>query len=106
MKRCFSATNPQHAPFASRHALGSGRHTASRNAQPTNGGTAFQSTKRIASVRRPLSHDEKKFSLTNFMSGKLHLRRALYQFMKAEIARLMVRYAAMMIATPSIACPV
>src|SRR5688500_16424282 len=32
--------------------------------------------------------------------------RALYQFMNAEIERLMVRYTAMMIATPSIACPV
>src|SRR5262245_46566795 len=32
--------------------------------------------------------------------------RALYQFMSAEIERLIVRYTAMMIATPSIACPV
>src|SRR6185369_13105086 len=32
--------------------------------------------------------------------------RALYQFMNPEIERLMVRYTAMMIATPSIACPV
>src|SRR5262245_12636888 len=41
-------------------------------------------------------------------SQPLHRRaiRALYQFMNAEIERLMVRYTAMMIATPSIACPV
>ena len=32
--------------------------------------------------------------------------RALYQFMKPEIERLIVRYTAMMMAMPSIACPV
>src|SRR4051812_25380832 len=35
-----------------------------------------------------------------------HRRRALNQFMNAEIARLIVRYTAMMTAMPSIACPV
>ena len=43
-----------------------------------------------------------------FMSrdAPLSAMRLLYQFMIREIERLIVRYTAMMIAMPSIACPV
>src|SRR5262245_39454735 len=42
------------------------------------------------------------------VAGPLHRKAtlALYQFMNAEIDRLIVRYTAMMTAMPSIACPV
>src|SRR5260221_9001172 len=46
-------------------------------------------------------HDEK-----NEIEDLLHRSRALVQFISAEIARLIVRYTTMMMAMPSIACPV
>src|SRR5258706_4966538 len=46
-------------------------------------------------------HDEKKK-----VQNLFHRSLALYQFISAEIARLIVRYTTMMMAMPSIACPV
>src|SRR4026209_2523212 len=125
MNRCFSAMNPQQAPRASWQALASGRQTAAMDppaaAARLVAGPGVGPPNRVD--ERPV--DERRYAFPQNQKQEnaqgrarpvreqvfpqpLHRRaiRALYQFMNAEIERLMVRYTAMMMATPSIACPV
>src|SRR4051812_23690039 len=67
MNRYFSATKPQQAPLAARHALESGRQTASTKAQSMKAGMIFHSANTMARVMAPWIQVGKKLSFRNFI---------------------------------------